>query len=222
MQIFEKKSMGDESSFWLLVSGEATSPVLSRPSDLTLSPNLLRPLPARTDREDRETLTLLTFLIPILVCSEWRVRSACGYIFRAWGFQTPIALLLIILILVHLVSRWCIHWSCAYGVRIGHVLTKLDCFMHSLVLRLRRANWSRIDKVGLFDAFTGVALTACKLVSYWRSWTVLCIHWCCAYGVQIGRVLTKLDCFLRCIFIFWGFIQSSKVSWSWRGAYSSQ
>jgi len=41
----------------LLASGEATSPVLSRPSDLTLSSNLLRPLPVQRSmcREDTDT-----------------------------------------------------------------------------------------------------------------------------------------------------------------------
>jgi hypothetical protein len=37
----------------LLASGEATSHVLSWPSDLTLSPNLLRPLPVQTDRQGK-------------------------------------------------------------------------------------------------------------------------------------------------------------------------
>jgi hypothetical protein len=38
----------------LLASSEATSPVLSRPSDLTVSPNLLRPLPVQTNKHRRQ------------------------------------------------------------------------------------------------------------------------------------------------------------------------
>jgi hypothetical protein len=70
--IVEKKSMGDESNFWLLVRPRRLCFLDHRiwPSPLISSVHCLC---RQSDREDKHALTLFTFPIPIIVCSEWRV-----------------------------------------------------------------------------------------------------------------------------------------------------